>query len=354
MFATLLGALPRPPLPDESAGAGRSPGSSGIAPRLLDALVRRVLEAQASAGLELLTDGRLRWLGPFGPAMALEGIAPQDDGLGPMSIHVRGLPTWRRPLAVADWRFAAAEAGMPVKQALPGPYTLARRARPAVGAPAPDIDATGFAFAAALRAEIGALAEAGCPVIEIEEADAQHIGADPLERRRFRDLHAALTDGLTGVHLSLAITGGSADGAGAETMLAAPYASLAVDLIDGPDNWRLVRAAPGERGIVCGALSARPDADEGPELLLWAAAYAASSNGRGAARTGLATSGSLAHLPWPDAERKLRRLGDAVRIAALPEDAALRRLDPRAVDIRSAAAGEYRPVPARTRPRPKR
>ena len=36
------------------------------------------------------------------------------------------------------------------------------------------------------------------------------------------------------------MTGGNADGAGVETLLAAPYASLAVDLIDGPDNWRLV------------------------------------------------------------------------------------------------------------------
>ena len=43
-----------------------------------------------------------------------------------------------------------------------------------------------------------------------------------------------------GTHLSLAITGGNADEAGIETILAAPYASLAVDLIAGPDNWRLV------------------------------------------------------------------------------------------------------------------
>ena len=71
----------------------------------------------------------------------------------------------------------------------------------------------------------------------------------------------------------LAITGGSAWGAGADTILGAPYASILVDLVAGPDNWYLVRAAPGERGIVCAALEAgggRERRDQAPELV-WAA-----------------------------------------------------------------------------------
>ena len=161
-----------------------------------------------------------------------------------------------------------------------------------------------MAFATAVRAEILALAEAGCPFIEIEECDAHLIGADEAERRLFREAHLALTDGIAGVHLSLAIVGGSADGAGIETILAAPYPSLAVDVIDGPDNWRLVRDVPGDRGIVVGAMSPHHPSDDGPELLLWAAAYAASSQGRGRDRVGLATAGSLAGLSWEIAERK--------------------------------------------------
>ena len=158
------------------------------------------------------------------------------------------------------------------------------------------------------------------------------------------DAHATLTAGLgDDVHLSLAITGGSADAAGIETVLAGAYASLALDLIDGPDNWRLATAWPAERGLICGALSTREGSDDGPELLLWAARYAASTRGRGPARVGLATAGSLAALPWDVAAEKVRRLGDAARLAAAPLDEQLASIDPRAVDKRSAALGRYEP-----------
>ena len=122
---------------------------------------------------------------------------------------------------------------------------------------------------------------------------------------------AALTAELgDDVHLSLAITGGSADAAGIDTFLAGAYASLALDLIDGPDNWRLATAWPADRGLICGALSTREGSDDGPELLLWAARYGASTRGRGPARVGLATAGSLAALSWDVAAEKVRRLGE--------------------------------------------
>jgi len=172
------------------------------------------------------------------------------------------------------------------------------------------------------------------------------IGGDTEARARFADGHIALTRDLgPDVHLSLAITGGDADAAGIETILAGAYASLAADLIDGPDNWRLAVAVPGERGVICGALSAHAGSDDGPEILLWAARYAAGSKGRGMARVGLATSGSMASLSWAEAADKVRRLGDAARIAAAPPEEARQALDPRAVDIRSAGLGRVEPTP---------
>lgn len=345
MFATLLGGLPRPQLPDPDRHALDDRG-------LLDALVARVIEAQETAGLELLTDGRLRRPAFSGPLLGLRGLAigGSDDAL---AAAPGSLPTWAGPLTVDDWAFAAAATSRPVKQALPGPYTAGRRlVRAGVDRDRPALDhdrpALTMALATALRTEVEALAAAGCPVVEIEERDAGEIGAVELERRMFRDAHLALTEGIAGIHLSLAIVGGNADAAGIETILAAPYPSLAVDLVDGPDNWRLVRGAPGDRGIVAGALSPHHPSDDGVELLLWAAGYAASSNGRGRDRVGLATASSLAGLSWELAERKLRRLGEATRLAALPTAEAAPHLDPRAIDIRSAAAGRYVP------PRPPR
>jgi hypothetical protein len=150
---------------------------------------------------------------------------------------------------------------------------------------------------------------------------------------------------LADLHLSLVLSGGNADTAGPSTFFDLPYASYAVDLIAGPDNWRLVTAAPADRGIVCGALGPGEHDDDGPELLVWAAHYAASANGRGLARVGLANAPGLEDASWEAAQRKFVRLADAARIAGLESGAELAEaLDPRAVNSRSAALG--RAVPA--------
>ena len=284
MFATLLGALPRPPV---HAGAPTA------------VLVEAAVRAQEAAGLEPLTDG--------GSARS-EGI-------------------------VEAWRLAAGFTDRAVKQAVLGPYTQGRTIQETV------------ARSTALNAELRALAAAGCPLIEVHEPAATLIGLDEAERARFRAAHLRLLDGLDGTHLSLAITGGNAHAAGIPTLLAAPYDSLALDLVAGPENWRLVVATPGDRGIVCGALSVEAADADSLELLLWAAAYAASTAARGPGRVGLASAGSLEHLDWERALRKLARLGDAAQTADLPPDALRRAMDPRAVDIRSAARGRVVPRP---------
>ena len=107
-------------------------------------------------------------------------------------------------------------------------------------------------------------------------------------------MHRALTEDLDGVHLSLALTGGSAEPLGIEALLAGRYASYAVDLIDGPDSWRVVAGLPGDRGVIAGALTAHDDRRRGPELLLYAIGYAASTGARG--RRG---SGCRRPARWP-------------------------------------------------------
>jgi hypothetical protein len=261
-----------------------------------EAILDEVLELQLEHGLEPLTDA----------GWALEPVDP-----------------------VVAWRTTAARTDRLVKAVVDGPVTSGR--------PAADV-----------RAVMLALADSGCRWIEIHEPAATTVGADPDGRARFADAQSMLTAELGDeVHLSLAITGGNADAAGIDTILAGAYSSLALDLIDGPDNWRLATAVPIERGLICGALSTRAGSDDGPELLLWAAGYAASTRGRGPARVGLATAGSLAALPWDVAATKVRRLGEAARLASVPADERLAAIDPRAIDLRSAALGRYDPRPQR-------
>ena len=271
------------------------------------------MRAQEAAGLEPITDGG------FGGEVGL----------------------------IEGWLATARLTQLAVKQVLNGPYTHGRSS----SGSATQRAAATLAHAAALNAVLRDLAAAGCPLIEIHEPDATAIGLDPVERALFREAHLRLLDGITGPHLSLAVTGGNADAAGIETILAAPYASLAVDLIAGPDNWRLVVATPGDRGIVCGAMPVGEGTADGPEMLLWAAGYAASTGGRGPQRVGLATASSMAHLSWTVAVRKLERLGEAARLADLPAAERVQALDPRAVSSRSAALGRVEPRPTAPRAR---
>jgi methionine synthase II (cobalamin-independent) len=287
MFTTLLGPFPA------AAPRGEGLGST--------------IEDLEHAGLELLSDGGL----------------PAGAGDDPAAIAMR-------------WRTAASLTGLSVKQAVVGPCT-------AGGA--------GSADAAdpveAIRLVVDALVEAGCPFIEIEEPAAVSIGDVAAERQRFAELHRALTAGLAGrVHLSLVLSGGNVDAVGAATFFDLPYASYAFDLIAGPENWRLIAQAPGDRGIVCGALDPAAGASDRPEVLVWAAQYAASTGGRGLVRVGLANASSLAGLSRERATRKVAALSEAAMIASAGSSEELAAaLDPRAVDIRSAAMGRYAPAP---------
>lgn len=305
MFATLIGPWPV----DDTSGTAVDP-----APRPAPDRVRAIVAELEAAGLEPLVDGA--------------GSRAGD----PAEI-------------VAAWRLAATATERPVKQALLGPYSRAEAGED-VSSATED-----------LRATIVALAEAGCPMVEIDEPAAASIGAGRTEWARFLDLQSRLTDELDAPHLSLVMTGGNVDAVDPEDLFRLPYASFAFDLVAGPDNWRLIARAPGDRGIVCGALSPVADSDDRPDLLVWAAHYAASTGGRGLVRVGLANASSLASLSADRARRKMAALVEAARIAESRSTAEMAaQLDPRAIDSRTAALGRVVPKPPRrpTRARPPR
>jgi hypothetical protein len=258
------------------------------------------------------------------------GLEPVSDGLGPRTTRSAD----DNAAILAAWRDASIGASRAVKQSVLGPFSAGRRA---------GVDST--AVAEAVGALAVDLAGAGCLMLEIDEPGAVAAALDPRSRAEFATALRRLTDTAAGtIHLSLVMTGGNVDGLGAGALFDLPFASYAFDLIGGPENWRLIAEAPGDRGIVCGALDSRDAADDRPEPLVWAAHYAASSGARGLARVGLANASSLASLTRARALGKVRALGEAARLASLEDPRELAALlDPRAVDIRSAATGRYSP-----------
>jgi methionine synthase II (cobalamin-independent) len=299
MFATLAGGYPQP--------AGLRPAD----------VLKAVLCAQADAGLGLVSDGM---------------IHDSEDA----SVLVEA---W----VVA--REAARSEGIeqPVKLAVLGPWArsigTAGSAEPAGVAP----ESPAARSAARLATALAAAVAAGCPVVEVHEPAAA-LPAGPGAGAAFASVHRALLAGLPAdAHVTLAITGGDAEALGADAVFAAPYRSHLFDLIAGPDSWRTIASAPGDRGIILGVADATGVRPPGLEEVAWAAGYAASLGGRGMARVGLAPSGGLASLDPARARELIDLLGEAARLLVGDPELLLRRFDPRAVDPRSAALGEYRP-----------
>jgi len=320
MFAMLAGSWPRLTADGVSlerleAGLAGGHVTAAEVSSAAERLVREAVAAQVEAGMGLVTDGGVRWADP--PRALLAAL--RDGDLGTSGMLARA------------WRFAADLTDLPVAARITGPWTLALLDVGGWG-DASVVPGRAGELADALAAELEALAAAGCPVVVVDEPAAVAIGDDPRARAGFARSQRRLLRRTPDLHAMLAITGGSAASAGAETILGAPYASFLFDLLAGPDNWHLVRAAPPERGIVCAALAAgsgREAIDQSPQLV-WAARYAASAGGRGLERVGLANASSLAGLDPADARRALDALGRATAFSTMtPAEAIAAGLDKR-------------------------
>ena len=273
-------------------GVDRDPRGRGrcrpLAPARLEAaieeLVAEVVGAQAAAGLDLVTDGQVRWPDPARPCCARS--PPSDTGADGLLAR-----TWRATAALSDRVSPRRSRG---RLARGGASTTAwaparsNRVQPRAGGPP--------------GGRARALAAAGCPLVLIEEPAAIGIGyeaddeADAAERALFVSTQARLLAAAPGLHAMLVdhrrigVAGRRRDDP--RTRRISRYL---FDLIDGPGQL-VPRARRARRSrVVCGALRRESVADQAPELV-WAARYAASANGRGPERVGLANGSPLVGL----------------------------------------------------------
>lgn len=345
MFATLAGEYPREPRTGEDDLLGEADrrlaaGEIDLATHeaVTLAVVRIVVRELETAGLAVLTDGdvpradRLAWLvagvggGPSGRQVEL------PDGAVVGAPRFAAPPGWSGPITVDAWRRAARATGQVVKQVLVGPYTIARLAEPGV------LPRAGLAIGLAetLNAELRALAEAGCPLIQVDEGALTTIGADEAEWRLYVETQRRLTAGLGDTHLSLGLHRGGVDPAGHGPILDGPYRSFLFDGLGGPDAWRFAFAVPNELGLIVGALDAASSERDESEVLVWALAWAA-DRGRTPERIGIASNGSLRAIGRHAARRKIELMGEAVGIAAMgPLREVAEALDPNPLESRMA------------------
>ncbi len=165
--------------------AGVDRGELGAA-QLADAenlMTRRAIEEQAAAGLDLITDGQIRWNDPVSYlAGKLAGVRVNgllrlfDTNFYFRQPVIESRPVRRAALTVSDFQFAretlASVNGHPaarrVKPVLTGPYTLARLSLAETGE-MKALETRAAAYAEALAAEIGALADAGAEIVQVDE-----------------------------------------------------------------------------------------------------------------------------------------------------------------------------------------
>jgi 5-methyltetrahydropteroyltriglutamate--homocysteine methyltransferase len=140
-----------------------------------DRMTELALAEQAEAGLDLVTDGQIRWLDPISHLAAkLSGVRVNgllrffDTNFYFRQPVVRGKLERTNPLLLEEFKFAKEKSTRSVKAVLTGPYTLARYSVEEKGG-AGGFDKMLEGYTAALAAEVAALAAAGATVIQVEE-----------------------------------------------------------------------------------------------------------------------------------------------------------------------------------------
>jgi 5-methyltetrahydropteroyltriglutamate--homocysteine methyltransferase len=221
-----------------------------------DDVTREVIDEQVEAGLDLITDGQIRWEDEqtyF--ARRLGGVAINglirffDSNTYFREPVVEGPLAWTGPITVADYRFATKHSARPVKAVLPGPYTLARLSRDEHYR---SLEKCVMAYAEALNQEALALQDAGAAFIQLNEpAIVKHKADLPLF---LRAIERAL-EGVT-AERALYLYFGDADGLYPQ-VLDLPVDVLGLDFVAGVRSLEVLKTAPFTKTLGLGLVDAR-------------------------------------------------------------------------------------------------
>ncbi|HXX40320.1 MAG TPA: methylcobamide--CoM methyltransferase [bacterium] len=320
METTVVGSYPKipdPPAPGRWRSSvekhQRGEISAADLRHIEDEVTEEVLREQADAGIDVVTDGQIRWedgLTYFARGLTgftIAGLQRYFD----TNVYYRqpvatGEVAWRAPITVADYAFAAAKSTRSVKPVVTGPLTLAVMSRDEHYR---SLDRFVMALAAALNHEVRALAAAGAALIQVDEPGL-------LVRRDqwplFRRAMDVLWDGV-GARRALYTYFGHVDGL-YPALLDLPVDVIGLDFVAARErNWDVVRRAPFTKKLGLGVLDARNTRMETPEDIAIACRRAAEFVSPASLHVG--PSAGLEFLPRRVARKKLDALAAGVRLA---------------------------------------
>lgn len=296
------------------ARADRAEVGRDAVERAADEMTIAAIEEQEQAGLDLVTDGQVRWQDPVTYlARGLEGFVITgllrwfESNTYYRQPLARGEVRWTRPILVDDLLFAQRHAQRPVKAVVTGPYTLATLSDPGERGHR----RLTLELAAALNQELRALAAAEPAWIQVDEPAIARNASVHYRRDfdLFQEAMRVLTDGVS-TALSLYIYHG--DAADVPGLFDLPFALFGLDFVQGDAGWRLLDSWPQGKNLGLGIVDARNVRMENEQELAATIARARRAVGDGALH--VSPSCGLEFLPRGIARRKLELLARATRL----------------------------------------
>ena len=277
-----------------------------------DQVTEEVIQEQIDAGVDLVTDGHVRWDdGQTYLAQGIKGfninglIRYFDSNTYYRHPIAEGKLEWDTPITVDDFTFATSHSSRPVKAVITGPYTLARLSQ--LGRYT-DIRSLALDLAQALNREALALQEAGATLIQFDEpAILKYKEEFPL----LREASEVVTQGL---HTKTELRTYFRDVSGLTPQLySLPFQVFGLDFAWGPGNFDLLDGFPADKELGMGLLDARNTRLESVEDMVDAVRRVTAHVSLD--RLSLSPSCGLDFLPRQNARQKLARLVEGAKAA---------------------------------------
>jgi len=276
----------------------------------IQATIKRVVEEQVAAGVDLVTDGQVRWddlLTPF--VRAMEGahtgglLRFYDNNVYYRHPVVTGPLRRGGPAVVEDFRYASAVSPRPVKAVLVGPLTLATLSEDRYYG---DFSRMIMAAADVLREEAQDLAKAGASLVQLDEPA---LGYHPAKVELARAAVEAVVAGLP-ARTALYTYFGPLEKI-YPALLEFPVDVLGIDVAERPQHLDLLLGRPFPKELGLGAVNGRNTRLESEEDLV--RLFNRVTTHVPPDRVWVNPSSGLEFLPHGTARRKLEVLAGAVR-----------------------------------------
>ncbi len=269
-------------------------------------VTEEVIKQQIEAGLDIVTDGLIRWDDPLRmivrniTGVEISGLIRYfDTNTFYRQPIIESRLEFIKPILVQDFLFAQERSSKPVKVVLTGPYTIAKLSRNRFYR---EFKQLAFDFAHLLHKEALALEEAGCKYIQFDEPALLQFKQDlPLFLQVFEILTAQLSKAEKTVQFNF----GTIEGIYPK-ILNLNVERIGIELTPKHKNWDVIKSAQFTKKLMAGIVDARNTKMESEAELVKSLHQLGEHVNLD--HTWLSTSHSLEFLPRSNARKKLELL----------------------------------------------